>query len=667
MRNILLLSSCLFLGCTSHKIKKVEGLLEKEKWGKAQKKIDKLQLKSADSKYKEEINELYIKTLYHSLNDSPSVPRLYAYLNNYPLSQYSPKIEALLYEELANVHSENELILLNYSRSAPNYQVADKMYKQAENIGWSSTQANQSSNTLHSFLLRYPNGSYSKAARELESNLAFEEALEKNNLANWSEFIRKHPSHPKIEEAKKHLREVEWLSLRNESSPAELWQYAEKFSGTNEGWKSAVQAFRQTAWTLPTENSNYRLSPEGNTSEFLTEFELDFHSKLPIGFSTSLQTLVKIDEDWIAWEEALDNWTTNLYTPVIPNEERIQVYSDLSTQTWKTPYALCSLDGSPLEARLCAKLNFKDKENISCKKIEVNGQCAGAQQMIFSTYEDDIVGPISGLEYSPQKKQWTPKEVGPSIPEEWTCTHIYENTPEGMYVVCGEILARIGWEKNKFALQASPKDLHQMDRVTLEDWSNTRSLPWTLKDGKLLDQKKQVLFDAQDRNIQLSPALLTMAFAGPKQAPSYAQKGYQEAFIERLILPKSASLHNMLDANIPKTRTMVQIINGLFGEQFQGLFGRDIQLDDSEWITAILITVQNTPVLLLQDSTDWMQYIPIPLDARFMFDRFYTFKQDGDIYLRMFGQNAAGEVRIITLYKWDGGYHLEAEDIKQLR
>ena len=40
MRNILLLSSCLFLGCTSHKIKKVEGLLEKEKWGKAQKKID---------------------------------------------------------------------------------------------------------------------------------------------------------------------------------------------------------------------------------------------------------------------------------------------------------------------------------------------------------------------------------------------------------------------------------------------------------------------------------------------------------------------------------------------------------------------------------------------------------------------------------------------------
>lgn len=111
--------------------------------------------------------------------------------------------------------------------------------------------------------------------------------------------------------------------------------------------------------------------------------------------------------------------------------------------------------------------------------------------MIFSTYEDDIVGPIGGLQYNSIEQNWELIVVGSSIPEQWTCTHIYENTTSGVKVVCGEFLMHIGWLENSFAIQPSPEDLHQIDRITLEPWVNEPNRPLTLKKNTLLDGKKR--------------------------------------------------------------------------------------------------------------------------------------------------------------------------------
>ena len=637
-------------GCTKQKIKRINTLIQKEKYDKAQKKSDKLLRKRSNGKWTTPVRMIYQKSLYYSVSTEGSLPRLYAFAKNYPSSEYYPKVQQQIYTLLLSNDTPSEEVFLSYFQTAPNHTYASMFYDEAEKLAFASAQQKESAQEYHNFLLRYPEGKLQNQAIEKESNLAFHEAVEQNNVPTWSEFIIKYPSHPKINEARSNLRRVEWLALSKQSTPKDLWAYADKFSETEEGWISAVSAFRQLRWLVSVDGTTYH-EYESDILQNMHSFETDFQGTLPIGYQTELYTKVYVDQKWINWSEAYKIWGTQLKVNLHDEEDVITLDPYFNKHVWKTTLPICSLSVEPLPIQLCSKLTFKEKEQEFCKEVKVTSQCNGAQQMIFSSFEDDIVGPIGGIKYNSNTKKWEAITVGVGIPEDWTCTHIYEHTEDGVNVVCGEFLMQIGWMEDSFAIQKSPDNLHQIDRVSLEPWVNDSNKPFEVKNNHILNDTQQVVYEAGERSIKVSPAIPMKAFQSRQQLKPF-KEATEELHGNNIIRPKDSQETMMKDVRAEDVATVSQNLEEYLKLNVTFRFVKSVQVGQNEFMPVFLVISDSTQLLMIYDeTTKWLHFMQLPMDNIRSVKQFYSFEYKGIHYLRMFGLDEQGLVHLFSITK----------------
>lgn len=252
-------------------------------------------------------------------------------------------------------------MLLVYFHSSPDILVGNSFLIAAEELAWDAIADNPSAKELHSFLLRYPSGKHSQTAKNLESNQAFKEAQSQNDVPTWSEFIRNYPDHLQIAEAQKGLRQVEWIALSKDSTPAELWEYAEKFKDTEEGWLSAATAYSQAIFTTLNPQGTEQILEEGQIlTDTFQNFSLNFQGKLPIGFQSAISTEVKVNDEWIFWNQAMMDWAKQLKVSSMPKD--VEVYEQLLNQNgWSTDFGICALGSEPVPVRLGGTLSYEQK------------------------------------------------------------------------------------------------------------------------------------------------------------------------------------------------------------------------------------------------------------------------------------------------------------------